>query len=115
MDAIDCETRPTGDGAGRFRRGSAFGDVKDRMCRNFVCDYTTWQPSPGMTFASIPFPPTPVSTSLAPTPVAGPGRWLPDERPAPDPVVPQWRPARGDRGPGEIGRASCRERVCQYV
>src|SRR3546814_1855154 len=35
-------------------------------------------------------------------PPPSPGRvggW-PDERPAPDPVVQQWRPARGDRGPG---------------
>src|SRR3546814_3755224 len=46
MDAIDCETRPPADGAGRFRRGSAFGGVKDRVCRNFVRD--------GYNLATIP-------------------------------------------------------------
>src|SRR3546814_1665376 len=43
---IGSETRPPADGAGRFRRGSAFGGVKDRVCRNFVRD--------GYNLATIP-------------------------------------------------------------
>src|SRR3546814_1665383 len=43
------------------------------------------------------------------------GGGAPDNRPGPARAVPVVEAARVARGAGEIGRASCRERVCRYV